>query len=73
MPTTMASVDVSRKHVEEDIADNTASYKNEEEFSVVKRKRKAGAVENMEQEECCEAKRPNFPPLSGQSLTSVSY
>ena len=73
MPTTMASGDVSVKHVEEDIADNAASYKNEEEFSVVKRKRKASAVENMEQEECCEAKRPNFPPLTGHSLTSVSY
>ena len=68
----MASGDVSRKHVEEDTADN-ASHKNEEEFTVVKRKRTASAVENMEQEECCEAKRPNFPPLSGQSLTSVSY
>ena len=67
----MAGGDVSKKNVEEDTADNV-SHKKEEEFTV-KRKRTASAVENMEQEECCEAKRPNFPPLSGQSLTSVSY
>ena len=68
----MATSDVTTKHVEEDKVDD-ASYKNEEEFTVVKRKRKASAVENMEEEELCDAKRPNFPPLTVQSLTSVSY
>ena len=67
----MATGDVITKHVEEETANN-ASYKNEEEFTIVKRKRKVNAVENMEEEESCEAKRPNFPPLSVQSLTSVS-
>ena len=68
MPTNnMATSDVTTKHVEDD-----ALYKNDEEFTVVKRKRKASAVESMEQEESSEAKRPNFPPLSGHSLTSVS-
>ena len=67
----MATADVTAKHVEEDIADNV-SHNNEEEFTVVKRKRKASAVENMDQEESSEAKRPNFPPLGGHSLTSVS-
>ena len=63
----MATADVTTKHVEE--RRDEASYKDEEEFTVVKRKRK---VENMDQEETSEAKRPNFPPLGGQSITSVS-
>ena len=72
MPTNnMATGDVTTKHVEDGVADDTL-YKNDEEFTVVKRKRKASAVESMEQEESSEAKRPNFPPLSGHSLTSVS-
>lgn len=67
----MATADVTTKHVEENTASDTL-HCNEEEFTVVKRKRKASAVENMDQEESSEAKRPNFPPLSGQALTSVS-
>ena len=67
----MATVDVTIGHVENNVADDEL-HKNEDEFTVVKRKRKASTVESMDQEESSEAKRPNFPPLSGQSLTSVS-
>ena len=67
----MATADVITKHVKDGNGDDT-SHKSEEEFTIVKRKRKASAVESMDQEESSEAKRPNFPPLSGQPLTSVS-
>lgn len=67
----MATADVTTKHVEDDIADD-GSHKDDKEFTVVKRKRKASTVESMDQEESSEAKRPNFPPLSGQALASVS-
>jgi len=45
-----------------------------DEFTVVKRKRKASVLDSMDQDDSAvsEAKRPNFPPLSGQALTSVS-
>ena len=68
----MATADVTTQHVEDNNGDDTL-HESEEQFTVVKRKRKATAMENMDQEESCEAKRPNFPPLSGQALTSVSY
>jgi len=68
----MATVDVTTSHVEDGVADDEL-HKNEEEFTIVKRKRKASAVESMDQEESSEAKRPNFPPLSGHSLISVSF
>ena len=68
----MATAYVTASHVEDKVGDDGA-YKNDEEFTIVKRKRKASAVENMEQEESSEAKRPNFPPLSGHAITSVSY
>jgi len=46
----------------------------QDEFTEVRRKRKASALDSMDQDESatCEAKRPNFPPLTGQALLSVS-
>jgi len=75
----MASGDVMASNVEEEKEKETplasllplATSKQLDEFTVVKRKRKASVLDSMDQDES-EAKRPNFPPLSGQALTSVS-